>query len=422
VTSVAFDPTLPEVRRNPYPHYRALRERAPVAFCERTGFYTVACQRDVREVLRDTATYSSRAMRFTRTNGRPSATMLGSGELAPEEIARLLASLPFSPQELVGARSVVFADPPEHDALRAIVNRGFTPRRIAALEPRVREIARTCLADVRGKGELDLVPDLAIPVPVTVISELLGIDPDRRDDFKRWSDSIVASSGDGDASRARTPAVTAFSELFQYIAQVIEERRKSPREDLISTLVRAEDGETLKPAEVVMFTLLLLVAGNETTTNLLGNALLALTANPDQLALVQREPALVPALVEEALRYDSPAQALFRETTRDTTLGGVAIPCGSIVVPLLGSANRDDEAFADGDRFDVARDRSPHLAFGLGVHFCLGAALARLEARVALEELFTLRNLARRDPTADLERIDSFMLRGLRSLPLTFDT
>ncbi len=419
MSDVSYDPNDPEVRRDPYPHFRELRRKAPVRLIESTGFYTVACQRDVLEVLRNPQIFSSRAMRFLRSNGRATPSAFApSGDAPPEAIAQLVASLPFPVQELAGARSVVFADPPEHDALRSIVNRGFTPRRIAELEPRIREIARACIAEVRPKGELDLVRDLAIPVPVTVISEMLGVDPERRADFKRWSDAIVTSATGG---LTPTPVGSAIPELFRYLALVIEERRRAPREDLISALIRAEDGETLKPAEVVIFTLLLLVAGNETTTNLLSNALLALTEHPAELARVQRERALVPALVEEALRYDSPAQAVFRETTRDTELAGVAIPRGAIVVPLLGSANRDETAFPNGERFEVTRDRPSHVAFGFGVHFCLGAALARLEARVALEELFALRGIARRD-AGEPERIDSFVLRGLRSLPLVFES
>jgi cytochrome P450 len=346
----------------------------------------------------------------------PAGMMQG---IPPEDIAKMIAALPFPPQEMATARSVVFADPPEHDSLRAIVNRGFTPRRIAALEPRVRAIARECLAEARRKGELDLVHDLAIPLPVTVIAELLGIDPERRRDFKRWSDAVVASSGDGDPTRSTESSTRAALELIQYLGEVIEARRKHPREDVISTLVRAEDGQTLRPAEVVMFTLLLLVAGNETTTNLLGNVVLALTRNPDQLALVQEDPSLVPALVEEGLRYESPAQLLFREVTRDTEVGGVKLPAGAIAVPILASANRDEDVFADGERFQVARERPGHLAFGLGVHFCLGASLARLEARVALEEFLKLRKIER-TTSGEPERIDSFMLRGLRSLPLRF--
>ncbi len=415
-----YDPMDPRVRRDPYPSYRELRRSAPVAQVESTGFYAVARHRDVVEVLRSPDVFSSRAMRFTATNGRPQPPMIaGAGSPPPEAVAKLFASLPFPPAELALARNLIATDGPDHNDMRAIVNRGFTPRRIAELEPRIRAIARSCLAEARRKGELDLVADLAIPLPVTVIAELLGVDPDRRADFKRWSDTIVASAAGGGMPGAANPGgLIAFAELFSFLASVIEERRRAPREDLVSILVRAEDGAAaLRPAEVLMFALLLLVAGNETTTNLLGNALLALTDHPAALARVQRDRALVPALIEEVLRYDSPVQLVLRHVTRDTELGGVRLAEGSVVAPLLGSANRDDDAFPNADRFDLDRERAPHVSFGFGVHFCLGAALARLEARVALEELFELPGLAR-EATGQIERVDSFMLRGLRSLPL----
>ena len=306
-----YDPMDPRVRRDPYPSYRELRRSAPVAQVESTGFYAVARHRDVVEVLRSPDVFSSRAMRFTATNGRPQPPMIaGAGSPPPEAVAKLFASLPFPPAELALARNLIATDGPDHNDMRAIVNRGFTPRRIAELEPRIRAIARSCLAEARRKGELDLVADLAIPLPVTVIAELLGVDPDRRADFKRWSDTIVASAAGGGMPGAANPGgLIAFAELFSFLASVIEERRRAPREDLVSILVRAEDGAAaLRPAEVLMFALLLLVAGNETTTNLLGNALLALTDHPAALARVQRDRALVPALIEEVLRYDSPVQ------------------------------------------------------------------------------------------------------------------
>jgi cytochrome P450 len=415
-----YDPMDPGVRRDPYPCYRELRRSAPVALVESTGFYTVARHRDVLEVLRNPEVFSSRAMRYTATNGRPqSALLAAAGSPPPEAVAKLFASLPFPPAELAVARNLIATDGPGHNDLRAIVNRGFTPRRIAELEPRIRAIARDCLAEARRKGELDLVADLAIPLPVTVIAELLGVDPERRPDFKRWSDTIVATAAGGAMPGVPNPGtVTVFAELISYLASVIEDRRRAPREDLVSILVRAEDGAAaLKPAEVVTFALLILVAGNETTTNLLGNALLALTEHPAALERVQRERALVPALIEEVLRYDAPVQLVMREVTRDVELGGVALAEGSIVAPLLGSANRDDDAFPNADRFALDRERAAHVGFGNGVHFCLGAALARLEARVALEELFELPALSRK-PTGEIVRVDSFMLRGLRSLPL----
>ena len=416
MTAHSYDPLNPEVRRDPYPHYLDLRRKAPVTRIESTGFWAVATHREVLEVFRNPDAFSSSAMRFIDTNGRPPVNPMEQlGSMTPEEMAKFIAALPFPPLEMMAARSVIFSDPPVHDALRAIVNRGFTPRKIAALEPRVRAITRDCLADARRKGELELMRDLAIPVPVTVIAEMLGVDPERRDDFKRWSDAIVTSTtGVGGRRRARSPEVM---ELFKYLAQVIEQRRQSPRDDLISTLLRAEDGQALKPVEVVMFTLLLLVAGNETTTNLVGNIGLALTQNPGEQARVHADPALVPLLVEEGLRFDPPAQAMYRETTRAVELGGVSIAKGEIVVPLIGSANRDEGVFPGGDRFEVRRDRPNHVAFGFGVHFCLGASLARLEARVMLEELLQLGPIARK-PGSDYERLDSFMLRGLRSLPL----
>jgi cytochrome P450 len=302
--------------------------------------------------------------------------------------------------------------------MRAIVNRGFTPRRIAELEPRVREIARAALDAVAEKGELDLVDDYAIPIPVTVIAELLGVERERCADFKRWSDCVVAGVTGSAAGLRPETLFQAFAELNTYVMQVAEERRREPKDDLISTLVRAEGGDAaLTPAEVVMFILLLLVAGNETTTNLLGNALLALIAHPVELARVQRDPRLVPLLVEEALRYDGPVQFIFRKATQDVEIAGTKIPAGAIVMPLAGSANRDDTQFADPDRFDVTRNPQGHLAFGLGIHFCLGASLARLEARVALEELFArFQRFERMEP--EVEYIDSFLVRGPRHLPL----
>jgi cytochrome P450 len=206
--------------------------------------------------------------------------------------------------------------------------------------------------------------------------------------------------------------------LLGYMSDAVERRRGDPQDDLISTLVRSEDGETpLTPLEIANFALLLLLAGNETTTNLLGNVLLALLSHPDELARVRRDPSRIPALVEETLRYDSPIQFLYRQATQDVELAGVAIPAGSLVIPLLGSANRDDAQFPDGDRFDVSRNTQGHVAFGLGIHFCLGASLARLEARVALEELLArFEGFERRE--SRVQYVDSYIVRGPKRLPL----
>jgi cytochrome P450 len=294
------------------------------------------------------------------------------------------------------------------------VNRGFTPRRIAALEPRIREITRRAL-DRIDPGGFDLVRDLAVPLPVTVIAELLGVDPERMEDFKRWSDAIVtAISGTTPESRERVRGQRG--QFRRYFKEVIERRRREPRDDLVSVLIRAEeDLGALTPVQILGFTVLLLVAGNETTTNLLGNTMQALLRHPDQLKKVIADPALMGGLVEEGLRYDSPVQALVRSPTRDVKLRGVEIAKGSTVLVLFASANRDERQFADPDRFDVTRESRGHVAFGFGIHYCLGAALARLEARVAFEELLSrFRCFELLDERA--ERLDSFLIRGPKSL------
>ncbi|HEU4427922.1 MAG TPA: cytochrome P450, partial [Myxococcota bacterium] len=288
----------------------------------------------------------------------------------------------------------------------------------AQLETRVRAIARETLAGLDGKREFDIVSELFVPLPVTVIAEMLGVEPERSADFKRWSDCAVAGATGGAGALGPVHVLQGLAELSHYLIGVVEQRRRDPQDDLISTLIRAEDGETaLTPGEIVLFTLLLLVAGNETTTNLLGNALLALLAHPEELARVQRDPRRIPALVEEALRYDGPIQFLFRQATRDVELAGITIPAGAIVLPLLGSANRDEKEFPSGDRFDVSRSTQGHLAFGLGIHFCLGASLARLEARIVLEELLPrYAGLELLEPR--VQYVDSYLVRGPKRLPL----
>jgi cytochrome P450 len=424
MTTVAFDPFSEAVRANPYPRYAELRRLAPVYRAESADSYVVSRYEDVLFVIRHPELFSSSAMLSLMASGLGATRAPGGLGFSGADAARLgelVKQLPVSLPELLAARSLIAADPPVHGPMRSLVNRGFTPRRIAALEPRIRAVARAALAAVDTKGELDLMADLAIPLPVTVIAELLGVEPERRADFKRWSDCLVAGTT-GAATGLRPELLfEVFRELNEYLTGVMAARRAEPRDDLITTLTRAEDGETaLTPVEVMTFTMLLLIAGNETTTHLLGNAILALLANPAELARVRREPQLIPALVEEALRFDSPVQLLFRRATQEVELAGTKIPAGASVLPLLGSANRDDAQFPDADRFDVTRSEKGHVAFGVGIHFCLGASLARLEARVALEEL-----LGRFASLERLERkvayVDSFVLRGPKRLPLRFE-
>jgi cytochrome P450 len=415
---IRFDPFDTTHRDDPYPAYAVLRREAPVYPIANRNAYAVSRYEDVALVLRRVELFSSSAMLTAiqgGMQGRGSIGMGVSGEEA-QRLAELLSTLPVNPIEAMRARSLIGSDPPVHGPMRSLVNRGFTPRKIAALEPRVRAIARASLDALDGKDEIELIKEFAIPLPVTVIAELLGVEPERAEDFKRWSDVSVAGSTGTAAGLSPETMLIAFKELSEYMIRVIDERRRSPKDDLITTLTRAEQGEqALTPSEVVMFTLLLLVAGNETTTNLLGNTMLALLAHPDQLDLVRREPARIPALVEEALRFDGPIQFLVREARQDTEIAGTKIAKGALVMPLLGSANRDADQFPDGERFDVTRAPQGHLGFGFGNHFCLGASLARLEMRVALEEL--LGRYARFERHEErIEYIDSFLIRGLKRL------
>jgi cytochrome P450 len=383
--TIEYNPLTPEIRENPYPIYAEMRRAASAHYVEALGLWAIPRYDDVLAVVRDHHSFSSSPMNFQSVRegffGASAATIIG-------------------------------ADPPIHTRLRNLVNRGFTPRRIGALEPRVRAIAEQLAEQLKDSSSFDLMADFAIPLPVTVIAEMLGVEADRYAEFKRWSDTVVSliSGMPTDDQRASLqPDLHAFRDYFLDAA---DRRRAQPREDLISALLRASDTEeALTAEEVITFAALLLVAGNETTTNLIGNAVLALLEYPDQLEEIRHNPALVPNLVEEALRYDAPVQGLFRLATRDVRVGDAMIPAGSLVMPLFASANRDERQFPDPDTFNVHRNTDGHLAFGFGIHFCLGAALARLEARIGLEVLFAhVPRLARCDQ--EIERLDSIFLRG----------
>ena len=411
-----FDPYSPAWRDDPYPKYRELRDRAPVHWSPEAGVWCVSRYEDVLTVLRSHDVFSSRAMM--------TQLMLGGEEKPPVTLgslwfaAKLLFAARINPFTMPSTPSLIASDGERHTLLRSIVNRGFTPRQMAAWEKRAREIVAECLAGLCAR-EFELVQGLAIPLPVTVIAEMLGIEPERRHDFKRWSDTVIDNAtGAGRADPFGPAVLNAFLEMTAYVVRIARQRRRAPADDLISQLVSIGGGEGLSPVELVQFVTLLLVAGNETTTNLIGNATGALLDHPDQLARVAADPGLVPGLIEEAVRFESPIQLVFRETLAEVELAGVHIPAGSTVVPLIGSANRDERRFPDPDRFDVTRNPQGHLGFGFGKHFCLGASLARLEARAALEalvpELVHRRRLEPRVP-----RIDSFLVRGPSRLTLT---
>jgi cytochrome P450 len=388
-----LEPFSAEFRADPYPRYRHLRDAAPVFWAEGARAWLVSRHADVLSVLRQPERFSSDAM---------------NSAFLPAGTPRPTGPLP---------RILIVSDPPDHGILRRIVNRGFTPQRIAALEPRIRAVVDACAASLRGRPRFDLIADLAIPVPVAIIAQLLGVEAERLEDFKRWSDAMI-SAVSGSRRSEPTALRDAVGALTGYLAQIIARRQAEPRDDLIGVLLRAEGGEAaLEPGEVALFAMLLLVAGNETTTHLIGNAVRALLEHPEQLARVRSDRALVPRLVEEVLRFESPIQFLYRRARREVRIAGTTIPQDAVLMLLLGSANRDEHRFPDPDRFDVRRDARGHLAFGFGEHYCLGASLARLEARIALEALLDeLPEL--RLAQDEIANVDSFMMRGPRELVL----
>ncbi len=383
----------PEWFLNPYPWYERMRRTAPVRQDAASGVWNVFRYVEVERVLSDYRHFSSRFGLYDE-EGQPASPI---------------------------ASSMIATDPPSHTKLRTIVSGAFTLRAIADLEPRIRAVTAALLDGVASRGSMDVVSDLAEPVPVTVIAEMLGIPAEDRRTFKEWSDAIVGLSdrfGSGDDASLRMQA-----DVGRYFLRVIEERRADPGPDLISRVVHAEvDGERLSDRDVLGFCVLLLVAGNETTTNVIGNAVLCLLEQPGVAARLAANPARIPQAVEEVLRYRSPVRAMFRVATEDVPLDGTTIRRGDSVLAWIGSANRDESMFTDPARFDPDRAPNPHIAFGHGIHQCLGAPLARLEGRIAIEALLTrCRGLRPAKERETLEPLVSLIIQGVRHLPIAFE-
>ena len=413
--SFSFDPLA--AHANPYPIYRRLRDEAPVHHNEERRIFSVTRFDDVMHVLKTPEIFSSRAM-FTMV-------MAGGNERLPlfhREVLRFMWGMVWrarlNPLGFWRSRNLIAEDGERHASMRAIVNRGFTPRQIAAWEPRVREVVEQCVAPLRRGEPFDVVADLAVPVPVTIIAELLGVPAEQHRDFKRWSDNAIAMTTAPDRARLLEDpdSMGPVLEFIIAMKELAQARRAQPRDDLISAMLTAQDGETaLDIREVIQFVLLLLVAGNETTTNLIGNLANALLEHPGELRKVAADPGRIPDLVEEGLRYDSPVQVVFRTATQASALRGVRIPKGAYVGVFVGSANRDERVFPDPDRLDLDRERASFPGFGFGKHFCLGASLARLETRVAFEALVPeLLRIERSEQT--VARIESFLVRGPKRL------
>jgi cytochrome P450 len=324
------------------------------------------------------------------------------------------------PEEQPEGFGLITTDPPKHTDLRSLVNRAFTPKAVAALEPRIEQIADELLKGISSSGEIDLIKDFAYPLPVIVIAELLGVPATDRDRFKEWSDEIVAGA-DAVIGGGQAASHQAHMEMNEYFKDIIAQRRIRPQNDLVSALLSAEEGSShLTESDILSFCRLLLVAGNETTTNLIGNAVLAFLEHPAEWNKLLARPEMLSTAIEEVLRFRSPVQAMFRIAKQDVQIGGHEIPQGTRIVAWIGSANRDEAKFDDSARFDTSREYNPHLAFGQGIHFCLGAPLARLEAKVALTAVMNrLPELARRN-TEPLEPARGFIVHGVKSLPLRF--
>lgn len=411
-----YDPFSAEWRDDPYSKFRELRDDAPLHYSPEANAWCVSRHADVMAVLKDPESFSSQAMFKMLLQGGNDEPPPLSFEVV-KFVARMVWKTRFTPGRFANTRNLIAEDGESHVVLRNIVNRGFTPRRVAAWERRIRELAAECVTSIRGRDRFDIVEALTIPLPVTIIAEFLGIDAERREEFKYWTDTVIGSltTPEGRADPFNERSTGALFEMIAYVRSIIRARRRSPRDDLISVIATGE--EALNDYEVVQFVLLLLLAGNETTTNLIGSAISALLEHPDQLARLQRDPSLVDSVVDETLRYQAPVQLIFRTATRDLELHGVRIPKDGIVVVLLGSANRDEREFSDPDRFDIERRPKTHVGFGFGKHFCLGSSLARLEARSALTELLPELGGLR---LASKERhwVDSFLVRGPRTLEI----
>lgn len=390
MVGVYYHPLSREIFEDPYPVYRELRDEAPVYFCEEVGMWVISRFDDVWNALRDDATYCSR---------------FGPAIENPDEDGRKY--------------SIVSMDPPRHEHVRGILSRLFTPNRIAALEPAVREIVCEHLDPLQLGTIVDAAVQIAAPIPSDVIGLLLAVPPEDRAQLRAWWDTFLARE-EGQVAVPKA-AVEASRKISHYIRGLIEERRRTPGDDMISRICHGEhvtpDGgkTTLSDHDVLMFCNLMAAAGSETTVKLIGNMLYALARHPDERDRIFVDPRLVEPAVDEALRYDTPSHYVARVTTRDVKLHGVRIPEGSWVYLLLGSANRDEREYPEPDRFIADRRPRRSVFFGSGRHICLGQFLARLEARVVLEE-FARRFPRYRVIEGSERRVLTATVRGLAHL------
>jgi cytochrome P450 len=402
-----YNPFDPELLDQPFAYYAALRRHAPVYLDPLTGFFMVSTYAEICEVVRRPEVFSNRF----------GAALGGGGREPRAEVAEVMAG---------GWRPVdtmLTADPPEHKRFRGLVNKAFLPRRVNGLVPAMEAISAELIDRFHARGAVELVGEYAVPLPLTVIADQLGVPRADLARFKVWSDAFVAQLSGLATPESELDSARKIVEFQHYFAAKLEERRAAPRDDILSDLVNARlEGERpLDVAESLSILQQLLVAGNETTASAIAEGMLLLATHPDQLARVKADPGLIPNLVEEVLRLATPTANMFRVVLADAEVAGVAIPKGSIVFLRYASANRDEKVFAEPDRFDVGRaNAGEHLAFGLGIHFCLGAMLARAELGVAFRQLLARLPDFRLAPGERPRHKPSLILRGLGELRLEF--
>ena len=391
-----------EFKANPFPFFARLRAADPVyrtTLPDKTPVWLLTRYEDVNALLRD--------QRFTKN--RRSA-------LTKEELRKLSWTPPmFRPLE----RNMLDLDPPDHTRLRSLVHKAFTPSLIEQMRSRTQAIADDLLDRVVSPGEMDLISDFALPLPMTLITEILGVPANDHDKFHRWSKAVVSLTSPNPTLRV----IPSLWKFLRYLRHFFKLRRRDPQDDLVSALIKAEEaGDKLSEDELLAMVFLLLIAGHETTVNLIGNGILALIENPDEMRKLRSEPALVKLAVEELLRYTSPVLTTTeRYALENATVRDVTIPRGEMTLGVIGSANRDETVFERPDELQITREPNKHLAFGQGIHFCLGAPLARMEAQIAFTTLLArLPDLRLKNPPQSLRWRPSIFLRGLASLPVKY--
>jgi cytochrome P450 len=398
------DPLSPPSREfleNPYPVFKRFREEAPVWWSAKGKYWIVTRHAEVNQVLSNLA-YQKRLDRWKEIN--PLARMLPSVKQAIKSRSQWMLNM----------------DPPDHTRMRSLVNKAFTPSTVAGLSSHIEQIASELLTAAEAKGEIDIIHDYAFPLPITVIAHMLGVPPQDRDLFRKFSHMLTSTLEVTPSIKGVAEGNKAIDGLIEYLRPLVAERRKNPKEDLISTLIAAEEqGNKLTEEELLQNCVLMLIAGHETTVNLIGNNVLDLLTHPDQWEMVKANSDLIPAAVQETLRYNSPIQMARRLAGEDLELGGQKIKNGDMISVMLGAANHDPAVYENPDVFDIRREQKRNLAFGQGIHHCVGSSLAEAEGKIAL------RMIAQRMPNLKLktEKFDwreSVLFRGVNSLPATF--